>query len=416
MNRKTLLAAVGVYCATSCLPPIVRANPPGVDAVVFPTGEFPADVENVQAAVDQGGVVLLKATNVHDQPTAFNFGPPDFTGGGVDVETDVWILGEATRSQMTTIEGGVIPFFGLDGHVRIEAIHFDGPLLSAVIVIQSTGAEIVGNRITGVVPVDFGFTEARAIKFLANSLPITGTVVVADNVIQDMHPADFSDGIVFDRVEADALIEGNRIEEVEGTGIILISSRGAVTISDNFIVPGPGMLPDAIGNGIGIINNANVDTSGSSFEVSDNEVICENPFADGIWLAGNGVTIDAPVVASNHVTMQGSFFGGITLYGDVSHARVSNNRVDGDGAFALDIFALSPDDLADSNTFVGNNTSGFEAFFADLFLDAHTRDTVFVGRSGTVIDLGTGNQITGASKIGHGEPIGPHVKQAQLID
>jgi hypothetical protein len=369
------------------------------DAVVFPTGEFPTDVENVQAAVDQGGVVLLKATNVDGQPTAFNFGPAiEGIGSGVDVETDVWVLGETTGPHRTTIGGGFIPFFGLDGHVRIESLNFEGPLLSAIIVIQSSGVEVVGNRITSVVPLplSFGLTEGRAIKFLANSLPITGTVVVADNVILDMH-ADISDGIVFDEVEADVQIEGNSMEDVQSNGIFLINSRGAVRIADNFIAPGPGDGGEfALGNGIAIVNNSAVDTSDSSIVVTDNRVICENPNADGMYLAGAGVTIDAPLIARNHVTMRDSFYGAITLYGDVSHGTVSENELDGDAAFAFDIVAFAPGQAAEANTFGGNNISHFGAAVADVFLDVHSRETVVNGRVRSVIDLGVNNRVSGS--------------------
>ena len=43
--------------------------------VVYPTGSYPLDVQNVQAALDGGGTVLLKATNAAGVPTAFDFGP-----------------------------------------------------------------------------------------------------------------------------------------------------------------------------------------------------------------------------------------------------------------------------------------------------------------------------------------------------
>jgi hypothetical protein len=372
---------------------------PAPDEVVFPTGEFPADVENVQAAVDRGGLVLLKATNMDGQPTLFNFGPPaPGVGGGVRVTNDVWVLGETIGAHTTTISGGVIPFVGRDGHIRIESLNFEAPLLSAIIVIRSTGAEIVGNRITSVVPVllDFGLTEGRAIKFLANSFPITGKVVVADNVILDMH-ADLSDGIVFDEVEADTCIEGNCIVDVQSNGIFMINSRGAVRIADNFIAPGPG---DGgfftLGNGIALVNSSAVDASQSSFHVTDNRVICDNPFADGIQLYGVDVTIDAPEIRKNHVTMHGSEYGAVTYYGNVSHGRVSNNRIDGDAGFAFDMVAVAPDDLAESNSFHGNNISQFEAGIADIFLDVHTRNTVVNGRVRGVLDLGVDNRVSGS--------------------
>jgi hypothetical protein len=55
-----------------------RADPGGL-SVVYPTGLYPYDVTIVQAALDRGGTVLLKAVNVAGIPTPFNFG----TGVGV---------------------------------------------------------------------------------------------------------------------------------------------------------------------------------------------------------------------------------------------------------------------------------------------------------------------------------------------
>ena len=47
----------------------------GSTTVVYPTGQYPADVNNVQAAVSAGGKVLLKATDTAGVFTPFNFGP-----------------------------------------------------------------------------------------------------------------------------------------------------------------------------------------------------------------------------------------------------------------------------------------------------------------------------------------------------
>jgi hypothetical protein len=386
---------------------------------VFPTGEFPADVENVQAAVDQGGVVLLKATNRVGEPTAFDFGPADSTPrGSVLLERDVWVRGEARGSHRTTIEGGYAPFFGRGGHVRIEGIDFEGPQLSAIRVVGGTGAEVIGNRITGVVPAlatdppyfppsgwyPPDWVQANAITFQAFSSPITGKVVVAGNVIQDVHVAGMTPdfyypdgaGIYLDGVEAAVDIEANRIAGVDLDGIRLFDSRGAVRVTDNFVGPG-----GVIGQGIAIANYT-VEIS-DSFDIERNVVICGGEgewtgWADCIYLLGFYVTIDAPVVAQNHVTMHAAG-GGITFYGNVSHARVANNRIDGDGYVAFPVVGIGDVSVAESNRFIGNDISHFDAsselYWADLYLDERTSNTVYVGRVRTVIDLGTGNRING---------------------
>lgn len=78
-----------------------------VDQVVHPTGTYPADVENVQAAADLGGTILLTATNAAGEPTAFNFGTPALLPDrGVFLENEVTVLGERASGARTTIRGG----------------------------------------------------------------------------------------------------------------------------------------------------------------------------------------------------------------------------------------------------------------------------------------------------------------------
>jgi hypothetical protein len=44
--------------------------------IVYPTGDPSIDIANVQAAIDEGGTVLLKSTNQVGVPTSFDFGHP----------------------------------------------------------------------------------------------------------------------------------------------------------------------------------------------------------------------------------------------------------------------------------------------------------------------------------------------------
>src|SRR5262245_46007156 len=128
------------------------------NTTVYPTGSFPLDVQNVQAAIDGGGTVVLKATNAAGQPTAFNFGPPVVTGSGVNLTTDVTILGEQVGQYMTTINGGFNTILGLVPiKSTIQGIDFEGPLDAPIALVASTGSDIVGNRIRGVVPVPLSF-------------------------------------------------------------------------------------------------------------------------------------------------------------------------------------------------------------------------------------------------------------------
>ena len=91
-QRGRVFLIVLVYFAVT--PGAQAVSPP--TTTVYPTGSFPLDVQNVQAAINAGGTVLLKATNAADQPIAFNFGatgvavsPSEFVRNACAREHDV---------------------------------------------------------------------------------------------------------------------------------------------------------------------------------------------------------------------------------------------------------------------------------------------------------------------------------------
>ena len=62
---------------------------------VKPTGLYPDDVINVQAAVDAGGTVVLEAKNAAEEPTVFNFGPATATENvRVTISRPMTVMGE----------------------------------------------------------------------------------------------------------------------------------------------------------------------------------------------------------------------------------------------------------------------------------------------------------------------------------
>ena len=96
--------------------------------------------------------------------------------------------------------------------------------------------------------------------------------------------------------------------------------------------------------------------------------------------------------------MDGSDFGGISLFGAGSNNVFVGNRVDGSAAYAVGLVSDAPDAAATSNFFVGNQLSTFtprdSSWYgtgAHVFFDVNTRGNVFVGKSGTVKDLGREN-------------------------
>ena len=149
--------------------------------VVEGTNNWPADIDNVQAAVNQGGNILLKGT--------FDFGnwalptPSPTPKLRVTINKDVGIYGETDKkgNPLTRINGGFFTFFSPlpvtplvppiiqtpplpsfyyqlpdtlppGPKITVQGIHFDGALWTPIHIAYTSGANVSGNRITSVVP------------------------------------------------------------------------------------------------------------------------------------------------------------------------------------------------------------------------------------------------------------------------
>jgi hypothetical protein len=383
---------------------------PPVTTTVYPTGFFPLDVQNVQAAIDKGGTVILKATNAAGRPTAFNFGPPDpQVGGTALLTTDVSILGQQIGQFVTTIEGGYAPITGLlPVKSTIQGIHFEGPLLSAINLSRSTGADIVGNHISGIVPAQLSFaTEIEGIFVSGFDDPqkaITGKVRIVGNVIE-VTGGEFVNGIQFDEVSADIEISENTVRFVESDGIFVcngitvIRSHGDVSLINNLVAMGQGN-PDAFPVGIFVGGHAE-----ARYEIRRNTVTAEHPNSDGMDVDGGfanlGPTQHA-IVEGNHVRLQSklSTAGGIVFFGAVKNSLMAANKIEGTSGNAIQILGRGSASTAESNYAVGNDISGLTASAGDVFFGPDSIDNLFAGHCKTSVDLGIGNRILCGRAIG----------------
>ena len=377
------------------------------ETVVFPEGSPATDVANVRAAVAAGGVVLLKAVNADGVPTPF-----EFSTMAAGLSTDVTILGERIEGRMTTIRGGFFPFTFLQPvRAVIRGIHFDAPRGGAVLVNLSRGLEFAGNVVTDVVGVpSSGGIKGQAV-FIDEARPgpgITGTIAIVDNHVERVI-ADLSYGVSMLRSSAATRIANNTFVGTTDTGILVINNTQPVWIEDNTIVPGAQAFPGFFSFGNGVF----LGQGSGAFYVRRNRVICENPFADGIALSGLAFPGKAPassVVEANDVTMNGSLFGGLTIYGQIDPSLFARNRVRGDGAFAILFTSFLGNEQASGVVFQANNLSGFQSTVTDVIFDVVARNTVLAGDSGTVVDLGVDNRITGMTRMG--AAIGPELEAA----
>src|SRR5258706_16310923 len=218
----------------------------GNPTVVAPTGQYPADVTNVQAAVNLGGAVLLKATNAANVFTPFNFGPAVEGSGTVFLNTNVRVTGETVAGRMTTIRGGDTPFQS-DAPVKaaLHTLNFDSPRMAAVLVLETDRFEFSHSRVAHVVPF-LWYTEDGVDIYKGQGIWVDvagaspGTIVIEDNVFEDcgLGSAQLGYGLAIVSGDSRVKIARNIIRGANLAGIILIWPGAETLIEENVIVPG----------------------------------------------------------------------------------------------------------------------------------------------------------------------------------
>ena len=376
--------------------------------VVYPTGEYPADVENVQAAVDQGGTVLLKATNAVGDPTSFNFGPPVSGSGTVFPATDVTVEGETVAGDTTTVTGGDAPFQVYDAiELRIRGVSFVGPRGAAVFTLITGGLEFSRSSVAHVTPIhwyddpDTGEAIYKGQCLWVQALgPSSGSIAIEDNTFDDcgLNGAQLGYGLALVPALNRLTVARNVIRGANLAGVILIWPGAETVIEDNTIEPGPADVADDWGNGIHLLG-AWERVQNAPITMRDNDIAVEGQNAHGIWAFGDTVFnygVQHTALDGNRIAVRGGS-AAIGFYGLVSDSRALHNQVRGDSQFALTLGQgyFDPSDQAVRNLFVGNNIATFDASIADVLFDEHTIGNDLMGHSGTVIDLGTDNRITG---------------------
>jgi hypothetical protein len=424
---------------------IVTAGAAYAATSVYPTGVFPADVLNVQAAVNGGGSVVLKATDHANHPLAFNFGDGNPVTDGnpqtpehIDLIQNVSISGERSGNHQTTIHGGFIPVRSELVPVKglIQGIKFERPAAIAISIGRSNGFSIIDNEIDSVLAVRFTccggliFTQSSGIYAVdegdvPGSSTVVGQLVISRNYIHGLD-GEFEIAFQADGVGANMIISDNTLElgEIVGgtdgqfnsEGIAIVTSSGPALISGNKITIGNGVFYGAIdlfgagsggalitGNQISIGQGTSDDAIGvygpnGLVQILGNVITSQSPNVDAIFLAGlslYGGNIDGALVLGNSVTIHHSSYGGITLYGAVSNSDIDLNYITGDSAYALDaVSSGDPSELCQANKFLGNLITHYAGSVSTIYLDTNTRNNVVRGPYATVIDNGTGNHVS----------------------
>jgi len=417
MNRSFIAVAVAI---------LAFAGTVAAQAVtVVGTGDPTVDIPAVQAAVNQGGRVVLMGHFSFDAPPTVAE-PSSLllsgTAGMVLVSKAVAISGTLDdQGGMTTIEGGTNPFYveAPGAQVAIQGLHFIHSKAMPIRVVAASGLVVASNRIEGVVP-DTKFVAAILISTSPGDLPpnagdgqpqnVSGTLWIANNDIDLQGTAAgtylgiavFAVGKSPDQ-EADLYVSGNNIINSNERPINIYSVGGRAYIERNVITTtgdaGVNVMPS--GDVIHIVGPG-------SFLIAHNTIDCQ-------WTSGQqagirlmtrpGEPVSQAIIVDNDVNMSapaGTMFGAtsaaIEIRGASNGNLVLNNRIRGRANFALSV-AASTTGSADATgvpqntTFIMNDLQGFTSAEADLFVDVGGANTIAVGGQSVVEDHGTGTVI-----------------------
>jgi hypothetical protein len=383
----------------------------GAQTVVSGTGNPDVDIPAVQAAVDQGGEVILKGHFSFDKPPTIPT-VKGFPPATILVSRAVAISG----GRGTRIEGGTIPFYvdAPDASVTLQRLRFVRPTNSAILVYAVSGLTIVSCKVEGIVPLPQMASSAIWIT-TTGGIPnpadpghpenISGRLLIADNDI------DAAGGTVLDNVlgitvfsvgqspdrEVDIHVSGNDIKNVTEPAINFRRVGGRARVEANVITTGPVSsqttpVPDAI-------RAVNI----GSYVIAHNVIHSQWPDPDAI---GIGVfsqfaawPMESAIVIGNEITMlppAGTIFGnlsaGIDVRGFARDNVVFNNTIRGRAraAVAVDVFRGG---IPTNNAFDLNRFDDFEPSRADVFVGAGVTDTLILGQRGTVEDHGINTVI-----------------------
>jgi hypothetical protein len=421
--RSTLWLVIFAAIATLSLPAGAVAQ-----TVVVGTGNPDIDVPAVQAAVDQGGDVVLKGHFSFDRSPTIPTAPAGYPPAMILVSKAVAISGARDEhdhdGEVTTIDAGTIPFYveAPGAHVSIEGLRFIQPQQVAVLVYAVSGLVIASCKIEGAVPVDHvsaGFAIATVFNPPTPMNPgkpenVSGTLLIVNNVInvaggtaldQTLGVVIFSVGVP--GAEVEVYISRNTITNTTERSINLYQIDGRAHIERNVITTSNilGNANVAFGRGTDVIHV----TGTGSYLVAGNSVHSRWAAATGIRVQGQsaGWPIIGAVVVDNDVTMdapQGTVFdensAGIDVRGNAQDNVVLNNRIRGRARAALVVAVNQSSMIATNNHFILNRVAHFEASFADVFVGQGVMNTLIVGQ-GTVVDQGVGTDVVPV--VGRGE-------------
>jgi hypothetical protein len=410
---------------------IALATSAVAQTVVVGTGNPDIDVPAVQAAVDQGGDIVLQGHFSFDRSPTIPSAPAGYPSAMILVWRAVTISGAGHEQDddgaATTIYAGTIPFYvdAPGAHVSIQGVRFIQPTKTAVLVYAVSGLVIASCQIDGAVPVNHGSSGIAIATSFNPPTPtnpgkpqnVSGTLLILNNVI------DVAGGTALDHTlgvavfgvgvpgaEADVYVAGNTISNSTERSINLYQVDGRAHIERNVIATSTilGHANVAFGRGTDVIHV----TGTGSYLVADNSIRSRWAAATGIRVQGTAHwPIGGAIVVDNDVSMdapEGTAFdensAGIDVRDSAQGTVVMNNTIRGRARAALVVADTPPIDAnGPTNTrFILNRFADFEASFADVVVSQGVMNTLVVGE-GTIVDQGVGTDVVPVAVGGEGK-------------
>jgi hypothetical protein len=381
--------------------------------VVVGTGNPNIDVPAVQAAVNQGGEVVLRGHFSFDRPPTIVL-PPIFQGQAMVLVSKAVSISGAPDGEMTSIDGGTIPFYveAPGAAVSIKGLHFVRPTARAVrvyavsgLVIASCKIESVGINAGGSVGIEINTggtstTPGKAENVSGKILIVNNDIDMAGGTASDATLGVFIFWVGVPGAEVEAYLSGNWIRNFTERATDIRGIGGRTFIEGNVIATGTitGALPGALQ--ALFVADPSVPAL-NSYLIAHNSVDVQWPTGSAAGIAVRGA-ISHAIVVDNDVNMEapeGTVFNlngaGIQIFGGQGDV-VQGNRIRGRaGAAFTEPVRLGPNntvfDVA-NHAFVLNHLDDFKASLADIFVDDGVMNTFIVGQ-GTVEDHGIGTVI-----------------------
>jgi hypothetical protein len=391
--------------------------------MVTGTGNPHLDVPAVQAAVDQGGSVVLRGHFSFHKPP--NLPPGSIYKRMVTVSNEVTITGHPdANGHLPIIEAGDWPFLIDAGNARvtIHKLHFVRPKSGAIWIYSVGGLLIRGCHIERVQPsVEFGMeggqTNAVAAAIFAGADPhppnainpgtpgdFSGTLAILNNDIDVGGGLDVDGmsvlGVVMFRLgtpdrEVKIVVSGNTIRNVTAPAINLRVVGGRAHAEQNVLITGniSGMNPDVIrvfGSGSYVIARNTIDCGWMGGTATGIDLFSQQPPMAPI---SNAIVVDNDVTMSaENGTVSTDLSAGIKMKGFAQGSLVLNNRIRGRASAALSLIDLNGG-MPASNWLLLNDVANFHSSVADVFIDAGVTDTFVLGHQGSLIDHGVGTVV-----------------------